>query len=85
MRTTRKRAIQRARHMTRMGTIEIGDMVEVIYNSSSGHDIGTLGEVTGIENSIIGKLIEVHAIRHFQLVGLVHRVTDLKLIKKGSN
>ena len=27
---TRKRAIERARHKTRMGTIEVGDMVEVI-------------------------------------------------------
>lgn len=84
MRTTRKRAIERARHLTRMGTVEVGDMVEVVYNSSSGHDIGTIGEVTGIEKSIIGKLIEVHAIRSFQLVALIHRVTDLKLIKKGS-
>ncbi|WP_277640080.1 hypothetical protein [Bacteroides graminisolvens] len=82
MRTTRKRAIERARHLTRMGTIEVGDTVEIIENSLNGHDIGSLAKVGRILNP---ELVRVFGGAHERYAGLslTHKMTDLKLIKKG--
>lgn len=92
MRTIRKQAIDRARHLTRMGTIEIGDTVEVIKNSWGGYDIGTIADVIEIKvykNSLIHYVFRIVSKNENRTmvkeVGLGHPMEDIKLIKKGSN
>ena len=87
MRTTRKRAIERARHLTRMGTIEVGDIVEVVANSYYGHKVGTIGTVAAIKYD--GDFVDIYVSVYMGLIDhnyvLIHKHTDLKVIKKGSN
>ena len=85
MRTTRKRAIERARHLTRMGTIEVGDIVEVVNNSSGGHEEGSICSVTSIKNGYRSKSYVILGIKSSWKCNLMHKKEELKLIKKGSN
>lgn len=86
MRTTRKRAIERARHLTRMGTIEVGDIVEVIYNSLGGFEKGSVVYATykdGFGDWLLSR--KKGDCNPFSLNTRWHEGTDIKLIEKGSN
>ena len=86
MRTTRKRAIERARHLTRMGTIEVGDIVEVVYNSMSGFEKGSI-VYAAYKDSVGDWLLSRKKGDYNQnsYNTLWHSGTDIKLIEKGSN
>lgn len=85
----RKRAIAKQKVKTRSKVIEVGDMVEVVYNSFSGFRVGTLAYVIEIERnifvpdnvsiSIASPEDDIHS-----LSSMWHRLTDIKLIEKGT-
>lgn len=81
---TRKRAIERARHLTKSRTIEVGDIVEVISNSSGGHEKGSICSVTSIKDGFHSKSYVILGIKSLWECNLLHKKEELKLIKKGS-
>lgn len=85
MKHKRKRAIERARHLTRMGTIEVGDIVEVVNNSSGGHEEGSIGSVTSIKDGYRSNNYVILGIKSSWACELLHKKEELKLIKKGRN
>ncbi len=53
MRTIRKRAIERARHLTRMGTIEVGDTVEVVSLVYTDDFFGVTKEMNRVGDTFV--------------------------------